>query len=84
MKSPKMPSPQKAETPTAPKVNASGLLNYQNEKRTQRGIFSTLMGNTSPTANRLRSYLDSASGNSTIYGNNNPSSRTRSGMKVAD
>ena len=84
MKSPKMPTPQKAEMPTAPKVNASGLLNYQNERRREKGVFSTLMGSNSSTANRLRSYLDGAAGSSTIYGMNNPSTRTRSGIKMSE
>ena len=81
MKSPKMPTPQKAEMPTAPKVNASGLLNYQNERRREKGVFSTLMGSNSPTSDRLRSYLNGAS---TVYGINNPSSRTHSGIKMSE
>ena len=83
MKTPKMPSPQKQVMPTAPEVNASGLINKQNEKRRQQGIFSTLMGSNTATGNRLRSYLEGANTSTTVYNqNNSPSTRTRSGMQV--
>ncbi len=85
MKSPKMPSPVKQQMPTAPKVNASGLLNAQQERRRQQGIFSTLMGSNNPAGNRLRSYLEGSNNTTTSYNpDNNPNTRTRSGMLVKD
>lgn len=83
MKSPKIPSPISSVNPTAPKVNASGLLNAQNERRKQRGVFSTLMGSNTPTGNRLKTYLDSNPETNVSYSQtNNPSTQTRAGMQV--
>lgn len=83
MKNPKMPSPVKQTMPTAPLVNAGGLLNQQNERRRQRGVFSTLMGSGSAAGDRLRSYLDSSQNTSVSYTDNtNPTTRVRSGMEV--
>lgn len=83
MKSPKMPNPIKQQMPTAPEVNASGLLNKQNERRRQQGVFSTLIGGNTATGNRLRSYLEGSTPTTTVYNqSNSPSTRTRSGMQV--
>lgn len=83
MKSPKIPSATKSVNPTAPQVNASGMLNEITENRKKKGLFSTLLGGNTPAGNRLRTYLDSSTDTTTVYGsNNNPNTRNRSGVTV--
>lgn len=85
MKNPTIPKATKAETPTAPLMNSSGLMNEQIENRKKKGIFSTLMGSNSPYGNRLQNYLSSANNTNTAYNNTTaPTTRNRSGISVKD
>ena len=57
MKSPKMPEPTKSVKPTAPQISTSGAVEESNKQKRKQGLFSTLLGQGSSTANKLGNYL---------------------------